>query len=223
MSSQSGPFHRRRSLSKNLRLQVFRRDRFTCQYCGRQSPEVTIEVDHIIPFVLGGTDKLSNLQTACRDCNGSKSDKVDVVRHRWGPTQYEQMIAALLREERAYWRAALELAEEAHTRFASPWTIPPTPEIVTVFPTLAGLVELAVARCSRATVLELVGRLTVSAAGAAPDRSRDVPVKAIAVAVGDEISIGVFEAMQQHLTLDEQREAARRLADSIFVPSWGLS
>jgi hypothetical protein len=59
-------------LSKRLRFEVFKRDRFTCQYCGRRPPDVVLEADHIIPRVEGGQDEIHNLTTACADCNRGK-------------------------------------------------------------------------------------------------------------------------------------------------------
>ena len=38
----------RKTLSKKIRFEVFKRDKFTCQYCGRMSPDVILEVDHIL-------------------------------------------------------------------------------------------------------------------------------------------------------------------------------
>lgn len=62
----------RRAISKKTRFAIFKRDDFTCRYCGRQSPEVRLEIDHIKPVVDGGTDEPHNLKTACFDCNRGK-------------------------------------------------------------------------------------------------------------------------------------------------------
>lgn len=62
----------RTSLPQKIRFEVFKRDNFTCQYCGRSPPEVKLEPDHIKPLVDGGTDELSNLVTSCFDCNRGK-------------------------------------------------------------------------------------------------------------------------------------------------------
>lgn len=62
----------RKGLSKKTRFEVFKRDKFTCQYCGRMSPDVILEVDHIKPVAEGGTNKMMNLITSCRDCNRGK-------------------------------------------------------------------------------------------------------------------------------------------------------
>lgn len=65
----------RKPLSKKTRFEVFKRDRFTCQYCGRMSPDVILEVDHIKPVSEGGTNKMINLITSCRDCNRGKGKR----------------------------------------------------------------------------------------------------------------------------------------------------
>lgn len=57
---------------KLLRFEIFKRDGFTCQYCGGHPPDKTLEVDHIIPVSKGGTDEMHNLITSCFDCNRGK-------------------------------------------------------------------------------------------------------------------------------------------------------
>ena len=59
-----------------LRFDVFRRDKFVCQYCGACGPNVELEIDHEIPVSRGGTDDIKNLKTACFDCNRGKGDIV---------------------------------------------------------------------------------------------------------------------------------------------------
>jgi 5-methylcytosine-specific restriction endonuclease McrA len=53
--------------------EVFRRDLFTCQYCGRKAPFLTI--DHIIPRHRGGAHTWRNLVTACPACNRHKGGR----------------------------------------------------------------------------------------------------------------------------------------------------
>lgn len=65
----------RKSLSKKIRFEVFKRDSFTCQYCGEKAPDVLLEVDHIKPVAQGGTDDILNLIASCFDCNRGKSDR----------------------------------------------------------------------------------------------------------------------------------------------------
>lgn len=66
---------KRKSLSKKLRFEIFKRDSFTCQYCGKKSPNVILEVDHIEPVSKGGKNDILNLVTSCFDCNRGKTDK----------------------------------------------------------------------------------------------------------------------------------------------------
>lgn len=61
-----------RTPSKKLRFEIFKRDSFTCQYCGRKAPEVVLQCDHIEPAAEGGTADILNLITACFDCNLGK-------------------------------------------------------------------------------------------------------------------------------------------------------
>lgn len=62
----------RKSIPKKTRFEVFKRDKFTCQYCGRSAPDVILEVDHIDPVANGGSNDVLNLVTACSECNRGK-------------------------------------------------------------------------------------------------------------------------------------------------------
>ena len=66
-------------LTPAQRWAVLDRDNYTCQCCGKSSPEVELHVDHIIPRDKGGLNDLGNLQTLCGsgwNCNVSKSNKI---------------------------------------------------------------------------------------------------------------------------------------------------
>lgn len=65
----------RAAIRKSVRFEVFKRDSFTCQYCGEKAPDVVLEVDHITPVADGGTNDILNLVTSCRECNAGKSDR----------------------------------------------------------------------------------------------------------------------------------------------------
>lgn len=67
---------KRAIIPQGVRFDVFRRDNFKCVYCGASSPEVTLECDHVVAVANGGSDDISNLVTACWDCNRGKGAKV---------------------------------------------------------------------------------------------------------------------------------------------------
>ena len=58
---------------KLTRREVFIRDEFTCQYCGRDNVELTI--DHVVPKSRGGPHSWDNLVSACKVCNHRKGGK----------------------------------------------------------------------------------------------------------------------------------------------------
>lgn len=59
-----------------LRFEILKRDKFKCQYCGRNPREddIKLVVDHIIPKKKGGKNTANNLITSCQDCNLGKGD-----------------------------------------------------------------------------------------------------------------------------------------------------
>lgn len=65
----------RKNISKKTRFEVFKRDSFTCQYCGKKAPDAILELDHIKPVSKGGKETVLNYVTFCFDCNRGKSDK----------------------------------------------------------------------------------------------------------------------------------------------------
>ena len=62
--------HRR----KITRRAVFARDRWTCQYCGQERGNLT--VDHVIPRSKGGGSGWENIVTCCAPCNRRKGDRL---------------------------------------------------------------------------------------------------------------------------------------------------
>jgi hypothetical protein len=63
----------RKAISKKIRFEIFKRDNFTCQYCGAHPPIVILEPDHINPVCNGGQNNIDNLVTSCFECNRGKS------------------------------------------------------------------------------------------------------------------------------------------------------
>ncbi len=54
---RSGIRSGRGGVSPRLRFQVFQRDSYTCQYCGRKAPEGELEVDHKVSVKDGGSER----------------------------------------------------------------------------------------------------------------------------------------------------------------------
>tara|TARA_R110000868_G_scaffold109397_2_gene297563 strand:- start:1014 stop:1787 length:774 start_codon:yes stop_codon:yes gene_type:complete len=64
---------KRQAISKKTRFEVFKRDQFTCQFCGKSAPDCILEIDHLKPVSKGGDNSLLNLLASCYDCNRGKS------------------------------------------------------------------------------------------------------------------------------------------------------
>jgi 5-methylcytosine-specific restriction endonuclease McrA len=64
---------RPRPVLKLSRREVFRRDNFTCQYCGKRTLDLTI--DHILPRHMNGPHSWLNVVTACASCNHRKGGR----------------------------------------------------------------------------------------------------------------------------------------------------
>lgn len=109
-------------LSKRTRFEVFKRDSFTCQYCRRGTPEVVLEVDHVIPRAEGGPDEMENLVTACYDCNRGKAH-IPLTDHAPVPDLPAQTAMIQEREEqvRAYHAMRNERAQRREDDFVDVW------------------------------------------------------------------------------------------------------
>lgn len=88
----------RKSLSTKLRFDVFKRDLFSCQYCGKTPPTVILEVDHIMPVSKNGTNDIDNLITSCFECNrGKGANELNVL-----PKKTVEKIALIKERELQY-------------------------------------------------------------------------------------------------------------------------
>ena len=59
---------------KLTRREVFRRDNYTCQYCGKHTSDLTI--DHVVPRHQGGRHIWNNVVAACPVCNHRKGGRL---------------------------------------------------------------------------------------------------------------------------------------------------
>ena len=70
---------RPRPQPKLTRTEIFVRDHYTCQYCGKQNHELTL--DHVFPRHLGGKHTWENLVSACATCNRRKAGRTPEQAH----------------------------------------------------------------------------------------------------------------------------------------------
>jgi hypothetical protein len=95
------PVHNKRGkkLAKWNKHNLYVRDNYTCQYCGRHvsefGPKESLTKDHVYPESRGGASSWLNLVTACSTCNGRKDDRtpeeagMTLLRAPYNPTIME--------------------------------------------------------------------------------------------------------------------------------------
>lgn len=110
-----------KAVSVRMRFEVFKRDDFTCRYCGRKSPDVVLEVDHVVPVCEGGTNDSMNLVTSCWDCNRGKAG-VPLTRILTGEDPHDKAIE-LLERERQLQEYNRVLDRERQYREARAWEL----------------------------------------------------------------------------------------------------
>ena len=103
------------------RRNIFKRDRYTCQYCGKQPDRQELTIDHVLPRSRNGTSTWENCVLACIGCNRRKADRLPVeagmrlrnepIQPRWTPAYSRhsvQMQSWRSFISNAYWDAELK-------------------------------------------------------------------------------------------------------------------
>lgn len=112
-------FKRDRIRVKFSRLNIYTRDKFTCQFCALRLDSEDLTFDHVIPRSRGGKTTWENIVTACVPCNKKKSDRTPAEAHMhllkqprkpaYLPAMTVKMDMQRLPEEwKPYWTATLE-------------------------------------------------------------------------------------------------------------------
>ncbi len=57
------------------RSNVYRRDNYTCQFCGESFSPGRLTFDHVMPRSRGGETSWVNIVTSCQECNRLKGDR----------------------------------------------------------------------------------------------------------------------------------------------------
>lgn len=64
---------KRKKLSKDDRLEIYKKTDGHCAYCGIEIEVKDMQIDHVFPLRRGGLDEKENMLPACRSCNHYKS------------------------------------------------------------------------------------------------------------------------------------------------------
>ena len=102
------------------RRNVFKRDRYVCQYCGSQPGTDELTIDHVVPRSHGGVSSWTNCVLACVACNKRKADRTPAqagfrlhkppVRPTWKPLYAAPNVHIASWEKfvsEAYWNVTL--------------------------------------------------------------------------------------------------------------------
>jgi 5-methylcytosine-specific restriction endonuclease McrA len=57
------------------RRNLYRRDQYTCQYCGARPGRSELSIDHVLPKSRGGRSGWTNCVVACKRCNKRKAHR----------------------------------------------------------------------------------------------------------------------------------------------------
>ncbi len=57
------------------RRNIWKRDNYACQYCGKRPPTDEVSLDHIMPKSRGGISSFKNCVLACMKCNKRKNNR----------------------------------------------------------------------------------------------------------------------------------------------------
>ena len=104
------------------RVNIFARDKFTCQYCGAKPHRSELNLDHVIPRSLGGRTTWENVVCCCVDCNRRKGGRTPMqarlpllrrpVKPRWTPVM-NHIVSSVHYEE---WRPFLHVVDQGQRR-----------------------------------------------------------------------------------------------------------
>jgi 5-methylcytosine-specific restriction endonuclease McrA len=102
------------------RLNIFARDGFMCQYCGRRTVRSELNLDHVVPRALGGRSTWENVVCSCVECNRRKGGRTPEqaglrlrrlpTRPRWTPLMNLMLSSVRYRE----WRPFLNVVDASY-------------------------------------------------------------------------------------------------------------
>lgn len=91
-----------RQVAKHTSWVVYRRDEYTCRYCG--ADDVPLTVDHLVTWESGGPSIEANLVTSCGKCNNKRGEMPFVD---WLNDPYYRRVSAKLSHAQRFANQAL--------------------------------------------------------------------------------------------------------------------
>lgn len=98
------------------RINIFRRDDYTCQYCSKKKATNKLTIDHVVPRSRGGKSTWTNCVVACWDCNSSKASKtlgesgLKLLRKPFKPEWTPRLVLKKVRNTPENWKKFLSEA-----------------------------------------------------------------------------------------------------------------
>ena len=85
---------------KLTRKNVFERDKYQCQYCGKRLPSEELNLDHVIPRHYGGKTTWENIVCSCVKCNSRKANRLP----------HEASMCLTRKPSKPQWRPVISIA-----------------------------------------------------------------------------------------------------------------
>ena len=106
------PISKKKHIVRFSRANIFLRDDFVCQYCGRHCSKSHLTLDHVIPIVQGGRKCWENIVSACKPCNQKKG----------GRTPHQASMQLIRKPKQPHWLPTASL-QMGITRTPERWKI----------------------------------------------------------------------------------------------------
>jgi 5-methylcytosine-specific restriction endonuclease McrA len=114
-------FRRHKKPVKFSRVNIYGRDKYTCQYCGVKHSINELTYDHVVPRSQGGKTTWTNIATCCESCNRKKGGRTPaqagmrLLKAPVQPTATPVLVVAVSREsvpdawrDYMYWTSELD-------------------------------------------------------------------------------------------------------------------
>ena len=114
-------FRRHKKPVKFSRINIYGRDKYSCQYCGAKKKINELTYDHVVPRAQGGKTSWTNIATSCSNCNRRKANRtpeqagMKLLKVPAQPTASPVLIVTVSREsvpdawrDYLYWTSELE-------------------------------------------------------------------------------------------------------------------